>query len=221
MKHLSVRVLLAVIVGIVVLGASARSSGSEDVQAWLLSATRSWQPYFAIPEMRDAGKIVSPAESLDEHGKRRAEIISAVWRAASDEKTPILFTGPNGRAFTALFVLAIWKEESHYDLRVDKFHCAGLPKGSCDGGHAYCLGQVHPKDVPQLGYTGPELEADNFKCALATIHRLAAAKAGTPKEAHPADRFCGYAIGRFESPCPPMRFRYQYASTWAANKPLP
>ncbi len=184
-----------------------------STEEWLLDATLSWQPTFSV-------NTKSVQETAPEHLRRRREIAASVWIAAKDPSTPILFSGPYGRELTALFVLGIWKAESHFDIRVDKFHCIDLPKGSCDSGSAYCLGQVHPKDVPQLGYSGIEMQTDNVKCAKATIYRLASAKAGTSKEENPADRFCAYATGHFETPCPTMRLRYSYASSWSKHHPV-
>jgi hypothetical protein len=184
-----------------------------SVEEWLYDATIAWQPAFSV-------KSKSVTESIEEHKERRRKIAASVWSAANDPSTPVLFSGTYGRQLTALFVLGIWKAESNFDIRVDKLHCVDLPKGSCDGGSAYCLGQIHPNDVPQLGYSGIELQSDNIKCARATIYRLSAAKAGTPKDANPADRFCGYATGHFESPCPLMRLRYSFASSWSKHHPV-
>lgn len=217
MKNL---IMLALTLTLVLAGRDTHAqTAAED---WLLAATESWTPSFAIkPTVDGTGKEVVPGESAEAHRTRRALIVEGVLRAALSDTTPAVFDGAKGRLYGALLVLGIWNEESHFDLRVDRYHCKGLPAGSCDGGHAWCLGQVHPKDVPQLGYTGEDLAADYFKCARATLVRLAAAKAGTPKDAIAADRFCGYAIGHFESPCPPMRLRYQNMSRWAQKHPAP
>lgn len=211
---------IAALVFFLLVTLAGNAHGKSDfasVNDWLLAASLKWQPAFAI-------KSPVASESEEEHRARRAQIVADLWKAASDPATPVLFSGPKGREETAIFVLGVWMEESHFDLRVDKHHCAGLEPGFpwCDGGRAWCMGQIHPEDVPQLGYSGPELQADNVKCARATIVRLAAAKAGTPKDApHPGDRFCGYAVGHYESPCPKMRLRYWHGSSWAKVHPAP
>lgn len=203
----------------------ARAADDTAVRTWLLSATRAWQPAYSIAPSIENGKQIAPGETLAEHAARRAEIVDDVWAVVRDPKTPKLFTGPMAAQATALFVLAIFKEESHFDLRVDKHHCKGLPKNSCDGGVAYCMGQVHPKDVPQLGFSGEELEADRKKCVLAVVTRLAAARALAPKvrpaDADVGDLFCGYAIGSYKSPCPSMRLRWFRVSSWVKGQPVP
>lgn len=189
-----------------------------SIPEWLYAASVKWQPPYGITSTAS-----SPfSESIDDHIARRKQIAADLWAAASDPKTPVLFTGPRGRELTAIFVMGIWKVESEFDLRVDKHHCAGMPKGYCDSGAAWCLGQVHPADVPQLGYSGQELQADNVKCARATIVRLAAARSLAPKTApHDGDLFCGYAVGHFESPCPKMRYRYSFGAQWSKHHPPP
>ncbi len=215
------KTLIRIMLALTMILASADARATDPTVQWLLDATESWTPSFALKPTTKDGKEIVPGESLENHRERRRLIVEGVLRAALAPETPAVFDGPKGRAYGALLVLGIWNEESHFDLRVDKHHCLGLPAGSCDGGHAWCLGQVHPKDVPQLGYTGEDLAADYYKCARATLVRLAAAKAGTPKDAVAADRFCGYAIGHFETPCPPMRLRYQNMSRWAKAHPAP
>jgi len=215
------KTLTRIMLALTMILASADARAVDPTALWLLDATESWTPSFALKPTVKAGKEIVPGETLEDHRERRRRIVEGVLRAALAPETPAVFDGPKGRAYGALLVLGIWNEESHFDLRVDKHHCLGLPAGSCDGGHAWCLGQVHPKDVPQLGYSGEDLAADYYKCARATLVRLAAAKAGTPKDAVAADRFCGYAIGHFETPCPPMRLRYQNMSRWAKVHPAP
>jgi hypothetical protein len=198
---------------------------SLSVEAWLLAATRAWQPAYSIPATFVQGVQIVPGESLEAHAARRAQIVADVWAVVRDPKSPKIFKGPVSAQATALFVLAIFHEESHYDLRVDKHHCAGLGKNSCDGGAAYCMGQIHPKDLPQLGLSGSELEADRKKCVLAVITRLAAARAGAPKALPPSadvgDLFCGYAVGSYQSPCPSMRVRWFRVSSWVKSHPVP
>lgn len=192
------------------------STPTTSPEEYLLEASLHFQPAFALAKTKNFA-----GETLDEHRARRAEIVGDVWRAVNDPATPALFLGPRAKIDAALFVLGVWKEESHFDARVDKHHCVDLPKGSCDGGMAFCMGQVHPKDLPQLGYTGPELLADRTKCARATITRLVMARAGAPKDApHPADRYCGYAVGHYQTPCPLMRLRYSYGAAWRASHPF-
>lgn len=219
MQRLLVTILLVLTASI----AHASENNTATVE-WLYNASVSMDPLVELSASKTNPNITETREQASE---RRSNITRSIWIAANDPNTPMLFTGPRGREFTALFVLGIWHEESHFDLRIDKHHCVGIPPTMCpngkccDSGHAWCLGQIHPKDVPQLGYTGEELQADNVKCARATITRLAAAKAGTPQDANPADRFCSYAVGHFESPCAPMRLRYSHAAKWNKEHPAP
>lgn len=201
--------------------------GPED---WLLQATRKWTPYYTTPAVMDktTGKTVVLAETLEDHELRRRQIVQDVLRVALDPEMPALFQGPTGRLHTALFVLSVFHYESSFNVRVDKHHCAGLPKSACDGGSAWCLGQIHPKDVavpedfakkhPELSWDGPSLQETRAQCVRATIFRLRQAR-GTCPNLKGHDAFAHYATGKCE-PSEKMRMRVQLADAWAKHHPF-
>jgi hypothetical protein len=204
-------VLLASVIGI----SDARCEETEA--EWLLAATRSWIKPFAV-----SGAVT---ESIEEHEARRALVVEAVVKVAEDATMPNLFpNAKNGRALSALMVLSVFRFESRFDVRVQNRHCKGLPKESCDSGKAWCLGQIHPEDVPklaELGWTGADLEADAEKCARATFWRLDASRiACSAVGLEGGDRFSSYATGKCEKGGV-MQLRYGAATNWAAKHPAP
>lgn len=125
--------------------------------AWLLAAMMSWAP---------------PMRSGDE--SRYQEIARDAAEVAFDPEEEPLYPGPEGRAHTALLLLAIASLESRYELEVDD----GRRRG--DGGRAWCLMQVQPGQGIELtdwtyryargGWIGPDLVEDRKKCFRVGLH---------------------------------------------------
>lgn len=186
-----------------------------DAFTWLLNATLSWQEPYAIR----GGKEGVPPETRAQHMERRRAIVRDVLRVAMDSSEQPLFDGDDGRLRTALFMLAIMRFESSYDLRVDRFHCAAMPKGYCDGGAAWCMGQVHtgPSGYTAEGWTGPQLLKDRTKCARAQLHIL---QACLRMCAGPVtwQSFSPYASGTCD-PSPIMESRWLAMTTWIDENP--
>ena len=187
---------------------------------WMRDATLSWIPAYAIDGNAALG---IPAETKEQHAARRAAIAADVEAAVNDQDTAPLFAGPDGRAKTGLFVLAIWRGESNYDLRVHRHHCKGLPAGSCDSGRAWCMGQLHWDDgvstLMPKGWTATDLETDVKKCAKATVAVLRYSMKACSHLKGP-DQFAAYASGKC-IPNDKMRARYEATMAWAKAHPLP
>lgn len=222
MKTIKAIVMAIVPATALVVAQDARSDEAQPQTraAWLLAATSHWVKPFAV----QAGAIV---EDVDAHAARRAAIVEAVDKVTADAAMPSLFpsaVGADGRALSALMVLSVFRFESHFDVRVQSHHCKGLPKGSCDGGKAWCLGQVHPEDVPQLadlGWKGEDLQADVEKCVKATLWRLdAARRACSVQGLEGGDRFSSYATGKCGR-SEIMQLRYGAAAAWLKAHPAP
>ena len=166
--------------------------------AWLLSlmtaAAPVNRPQF-IPEAR---------ETAAEATARYTEIATAIMTAAYDPAVKPLFNGPNGRKHTAALVTTIWWFESGFrkdvDLGTSRERLA--KDGLNDSGRSWCMGQINlgkktvdghltsAINTPQ-GWSGPEIQTDRVKCAMATIAALRNSCPGPIQE-----RLTGYACGR-------------------------
>lgn len=213
MKHITLFGL-----ALVAMLTSSHLHAASKTADWLRDATLSWQPAYAISPSTGV-----PGENVKEHEARRAALVADLETVVNDPEEAPLFAGDDGRAKTALFVLAIWRGESNFDLRVQRYHCKGLPQGMCDGGRAWCMGQVHFDDgaanlLPK-GWVAADLEADVKKCAKATLAVLRYSKKVCGHLKGP-DQFAAYASGKC-FPSEKMRARYELAVAWLKAHPLP
>lgn len=112
-------------------------------------------------------------------------VADAVLDVALDPAEPPLFSGPQGRARTALLLAAVAAKESGLDPRIQAGRCA---PGECDGGAAHCLMQIHPgAGIVLVGdgwgyaragtpreevYRGRDLTADLGACFRVGTHML-------------------------------------------------
>jgi hypothetical protein len=135
-----------------------------------------------------------PLEAHDYTGAPRAQtelryhaIAADLAGVVLDPAEAPLFEGPTGRAQTAVLVLAIASYESGgFRADVDR---QDQPTG--DGGHAWCLGQVH--DPYARGLTD---RPSCFRAMLAALRdSWAMCRPSEPAAWDPAYRISGYTVG--------------------------
>jgi len=162
----------------------------------------------------------SPIAAHDYTGVSRAETDDRYWSIAYDleivagdpDEKP-LFDGPTGRAQTALLMLAIASYESggfRWDVdRQDK------PTG--DGGHAWCLAQVHDPYARELVKLGPD---GRISCFRAELHALRDSWNMCKTDSWDvAYHLTGYTVGHCEAYEPESIHRAKRALTWWSAAP--
>lgn len=153
----------------------------DSIIAWMVALIVSVAPVGARPATPEGKE--TQAETYERYNEIAQDLVTVVY----DEKELPLFKGPQGRAKTALLLLAIAKYESSFRKDVDY----GLgDKGRGDGGQSWCLGQIklgHPTkegSTPQrigvnergfwtwdkeAGFSGQDLVNDRQKCFRAML----------------------------------------------------
>jgi len=171
------------------------------------------------PYLHAAMLIWSPLAAHDYTKVSREETYDRYWSIAYDMETVAsdpheapLFDGPTGRAQTALLMLAIASYESGgFRADVDR---QDAPTG--DGGHAWCLAQVHEPYARELTI-GP---AGRVSCFRAELHALRDSWALCPTDGwDPAYRLTGYTVGHCEADEPHATHRAERATRWWALAP--
>jgi len=167
-----------------------------DLANYLLAAMSSWVPLHAH------------AETQEETRARYEAIVHDAVAVAYDEAEVPLFPGPQGRAQTALLMLAVASLESGYRRIVDD----GTKLG--DHGRSYCLMQIRVGEgVTSDGWTGPQLIADRALCFRAGLHILRGSFNACRKLAV-EDRMSAYATGRCTEGEEKSRLRVGRALSW-------
>jgi|SRR5579863_4124309 len=165
------------------------------LSAYLLQAMITWAP----PSDHDwkEPRIATEAHYLS--------IADDMAHVAMDPLEPPLFEGGDGRARTALYLLAIVSFESGgFRLDVDR---EDRPTG--DGGKAWCLAQLHDRFARGL--------TDRVSCFR---HELAAVRESWRMCPYPslADRLTGYTVGRCVSAETQARHRVErWTSYWSRH----
>jgi hypothetical protein len=204
------------------------------VVAWLLTASMHWLPIPA-PTQRcpfSAGPELH-GMTPEAYGALRRSIAADVATVALDPAEAPVFPGGDGRARTALLMMAIARYESGYDPLVDRGQVFG-PAGEV------CIMQVlvdarydaaRRATVTAEGWTRAELGSDRLKCLRAALHKIAASAricgdARSPlNAAHGAlvgaDLLSLYTSGRCSAGSPSARHRYELAEAWRSLHPAP
>ena len=118
-----------------------------QIITWLVAAMFAW----------------TPAKEADR--ARYTEIASDLVAVAYDPEEQPLFSGPDGRAKTALLLASIAAHESTFRADVEDGRARG------DGGTSWCFMQVHigvGKTVE--GWTGADVTSDRKLCFRAGLH---------------------------------------------------
>ncbi len=172
--------------------------------SYLVSAMLAWVPLYA-----QTTELKTDALSRYESIARDAATV-----AFDDQESP-LFSGPHGRAQTALLMLSIASYESSYRKAVDE----GTGRG--DHGRSFCLMQIRVGEgMTREGWTGQDLVAERTRCFRAALHILHGSFNichGLPVE----DRMSAYATGRCFENAAVSRSRIGRARTWWLNHPAP
>lgn len=167
------------------------------IATYLLAAMLFWVPlsahdYTKVPREETAARYASIAHDLE--------------LVAFDPDEAPLFEGPTGRAQTAVLVLAIASFESgQFRADVDQ-----EDRASGDGGHAWCLGQLHAPYSDGL--------TDRISCFRGMLRALrdSSAMCGTEDVAR---RFSGYTVGYCLDGEAQAQHRIERATKWWALAP--
>ena len=157
----------------------------------------SWVPLYA-----------QTAESKEDALARYESIAGDAAEVATDAEESPLFSGPSGRAQTALLMLSVASYESAYRKTVDDGDNLG------DGGRSFCLMQIRVGDgTTREGWTGKDLVAERTRCFRAALHILH----GSFNICHTLpveDRMSAYATGRCFENAAVSRSRIGRARSW-------
>lgn len=172
---------------------------------YLVAAMTAWVPLYTQP-----GNV--PQEDTMARYESIARDAASV---AFDESEEPLFSGSDGRAQTALLMLAVASYESSYLQAVDE----GSRRG--DHGSSYCLMQVHVGNgMTPEGWTGKQLVEDRqlcFRAALHILHHSFTMCRALPIE----DRLSAYASGHCYESSRVSRSRIGRARSWWASHAKP
>ncbi len=167
-----------------------------DLVTYLMSAMAAWVPLHAH------------AEPGDETRARYEAIARDALAVATDEAEAPIFPGPQGRAQTALLMLAVASLESAYRKAVDD----GTRLG--DHGRSYCLMQIRVGDgVTREGWSGHDLVGDRTRCFRAGLHVLRGSF-NACRKLPLTDRMSAYATGRCIEGLESSRRRVGRALAW-------
>lgn len=200
-------------------------------QAWAVPLPKQYK------DETDASYSKRLGEPREEALKRREVIATAIATVALDESEKPLFSGPQGRLMTAVFLDSIASYEGMYHRLVH----SGVWKGDCppkvqaDGttrpctiaestaeGHSWCDAQLNIGNGKTTeGWTGKDLIATPDKCFRAALHVLHA----SVKECSAApynfswtkdgpDLFGGYTSGKCFRGNEAARHRWNRAEMW-------
>ena len=117
----------------------------QSLIQYIFAAMIAWTPLQSL---------TSYGETVDQVRARYLAIASDIATGAMSPDEPPLFSGPSGRARTALLLASIGSFEGGWqrfveegDCNKDGFHADR--RGNCDGGHAFTSWQIH---VPHGGF---------------------------------------------------------------------
>ncbi len=176
----------------------------DGLVSYLVSAMLSWVPLYA-----------QTAESKEDALGRYESIAQDAAAVAYDDREAPLFSGPNGRAQTALLMLSIASYESSYQKAVDD------GTGLGDHGHSFCLMQIRVGvGVTREGWTGQDLVSERARCFRAALHILHGSF-NVCRKLPVEDRMSAYATGRCFENASVSRSRIGRARTWWLNNPSP
>jgi hypothetical protein len=177
----------------------------NSLVTYLVAAMTAWVPLYAQPG----------PDSTDDTMARYESIARDVVSVAFDPSEKPLFSGPQGRAQTALLMLSVASFESGFRKAVDQ----GIRRG--DRGDSYCLMQIHVGDgVTREGWTGKQLVEQRplcFRAALHIMHRSFSVCRALPIE----DRLSAYASGHCYEHAAVSRSRMNRARAWWASHTPP
>lgn len=134
-------------------------------------------------------------ETRQERTERYEDIARAVLEVSFDPEERPLFTGPRGRAHTALMLVAVAHHESGFARDVDVGPCyrGGNLRARCDGGNSACMVQIRiGSGTTREGWTQADLFADRSKCFRAGLHMLRRAHCSQNPQ---ASQWVAYASG--------------------------
>ena len=165
--------------------------------AYLLAAARTWAP----PSWHDFTRV--PRAETE---ARYAAIATDLTAVVLDPAEAPLFGDELGRVKTALLMLAIASYESGgFRKDVDQQdHASG------DGGHAWCLAQLHEPYAHGL--------TDRVSCFRAQLRALHDSFALCP-EGPTSSRIAGYTVGHCEVDEPEAVHRSDRAARWWTSHP--
>lgn len=114
----------------------------QQLILYLLGAMMAWVP---------VRNLVVGADTEETVRARYESIASDIAAVALDEDEPPVFAGSAGRSKSSLLVAAVASYEGGFQRFVDEGECnkPGFKadrRGSCDGGHAFTLWQIHAKE---------------------------------------------------------------------------
>lgn len=168
----------------------------QGLVSYLVAAMTSWVPLHA------------QTEAPDESAARYESIAQDAVSVAYDEAEAPLFSGPTGRAQTALLMLSVASLESAFRKTVDE----GTRLG--DHGHSYCLMQIRVGDgATAEGWTGADLVADRTRCFRAALHILRGSF-NACRKLPVTDRMSAYATGSCSEGAEASRLRVGRALQW-------
>jgi hypothetical protein len=168
----------------------------ELVTTWLVGAMISW-----VPPAHDADRVRYESIAQD--------LVSVVY----DSSEQPAFTGPDGRAKTALLMASIASFESGYRADVDDGRTTG------DHGRSYCLMQIQVFGRTTEGWTGHDLVADRKKCFRAALQRIRYSFQWCKSHAI-EDRLSGYTTGLCRDREHLARDRFFRARAYWARSPF-
>jgi hypothetical protein len=167
-----------------------------DLVSYLVAAMTAWVPPHALPEPKD--------DTLARYDSIARDAISVAY----DEAEAPLFPGNDGRAQTALLMIAVASLESGYRRAVDD----GTRLG--DHGRSYCLMQIRVgMGMTADGWSGTDLVSDRSKCFRAGLHILRGSF-NACRKLPVEDRMSAYATGRCTEGEEKSRLRVGRALAW-------
>jgi hypothetical protein len=164
--------LLFGVVVILVLCRSADAAHGEDAHPTLADD---------LYEALQGVKVAPPPSGITE----TPEALQTRLRAIAEDAADV-----GGSEGPALLLLAVAEHESAFALDVDKGPCR---PGTCDGGHAFCMLQVH------AGARGQELFDDRRACFSTGLRALRSSLAGCASQGR-ENSLAAYASGSCISP---------------------
>ena len=114
----------------------------QELILYLVGAMIAWVP---------VRNVAAWGETEGEVRARYESIASDVAAVAMDEDEPSVFQGASGRSKSGLLVMSVASFEGGFQKFVDEGACNKTGyrpdrRGSCDGGRAFTLWQIHAKD---------------------------------------------------------------------------
>lgn len=197
-------------------------STQAKVALWIYEASKEWIPISAVGGW----------ENKEQADVRRLAIATDIVDVAFDPDEKPVFTPssePDGdyraRVNTAIYIAAIAKFESGYDVRVDTGHCeafpGGIKAGWCDNGNAHSLWQHNIGNGKTAdGWGKVDLIADRKKAIRAAQRALRASAKACGSKYSGADAHSAYAQG-FCGPSAKMRERFDLSVAWTKSHPPP